>query len=136
MGESRTEPFVHPALYIEDIPTDVLAMYREYLGGATILKVAARHGRDPAPVGEVFAECGLEKRTGSLRPSLPLSARRNGHALPPPRRNGQRARNVAANGSARRMHGATRSGVVVALGGSSSASAASSRCTRFYARGA
>src|SRR3954452_16186989 len=71
MGESRPDSFIHPALYLEDIPQDVLAMYVEYLEGATITQVAQRHGRDPGRVGELFAECGLEKRTGSLQPPLP-----------------------------------------------------------------
>lgn len=71
MGESRPDSFIHPALYLEDIPQDVLAMYVEYLEGATITQVAQRHGRDPARIGELFAECGLEKRSGSWQPPLP-----------------------------------------------------------------
>ena len=71
MGESRPDSFVHPTLHLEDVPSDVLAMYVEYLEGATIGEVAERHGRDPGRVGQLFAECGLEKRTGGLHPTLP-----------------------------------------------------------------
>jgi hypothetical protein len=71
MGGSRPDSFVHPTLYLEDIPSDVLKMYVDYLEGATISEVATRYGRDPGRVGQLFAECGLEKRSGGLRPALP-----------------------------------------------------------------
>lgn len=79
---SRPDSFVHPTLYLEDIPSDVLQMYAEYLEGATILEVAARHGRDPGRVGELFAECGLEKRRGGRRPALPPQRPPDAVALP------------------------------------------------------
>jgi hypothetical protein len=71
MAGPRPDSFVHPVLYLEDIPDDVLKMYLAYLEGATIAEVAARHGRDPGRVGQLFAECGLEKRRGAYRPDLP-----------------------------------------------------------------
>src|SRR4051812_11327379 len=71
MAASRPDSFIHPALYIEDVPQDVLAMYIDYLEGATIAEVATRHERTPGRVGELFAECGLQKRRGGLTPALP-----------------------------------------------------------------
>src|SRR5438046_2544340 len=100
MGESRPDSFIHPALYLEDIPKDVLKMYVEYLEGATITQVAHRHGRDPARLGELFAECGLEKRSGSVRPPLPprrpTEPVRSAREVPSPaerRRERERAKN-------------------------------------------
>jgi hypothetical protein len=86
MARSRPDSFIHPApVWLEDIPGDVLAMYRVYAEGATIPEVAAQFGRDPKRVRRLFDECGLEVRRGPSRRRLPLPP-----SLPLPRANSRR----------------------------------------------
>jgi DNA-directed RNA polymerase sigma subunit (sigma70/sigma32) len=73
MAESRPDSFVNPApVWLEDIPKDVLAMYRVYAEGATLAEVAEQFQRDPKRVRALFDECGLEVRRGPSRQRLPL----------------------------------------------------------------
>jgi hypothetical protein len=71
---SRPDSFVDfRAIVLEDVPDDVLAMYRVYAEGATVAEVAERFGRSAKRVRSLFEDCGLAVRSaGSSRHRLPL----------------------------------------------------------------
>src|SRR5438067_13723175 len=60
MARSRPDSFVDfRAMVLEDVPPDVLAMYRVYAEGATVADVAERFGRPERRVRALFHDCGL-----------------------------------------------------------------------------
>jgi hypothetical protein len=100
VARSRPDSFVDfRAMVLEDVPADVLAMYRVYAEGASVAKVAKRFGRPERRLRALFHDCGLPMRKTGSRPhrlALPPSAEELPRAEEAPRERDATARLEAA----------------------------------------
>ena len=71
MPRSRRDSFVDfRASALEDVPADVLAMYRVYAEGVSVAEVAERFGRPARRVRALFHDCGLPVARTAARQRL------------------------------------------------------------------